>query len=540
MNRWHGLNTYVRVTSAILLLVGFITFFEQTLAVPASRVSGTNYTSPNYGYTVTWQLPWYVVDDEVDAAGFDLLRIADSRSEALFFGGQFGYSNSAVALQQFAQQMEVDADLANFRSVEDPQCSIGEAVANISSACYRADITHSDGSQGAIGVFVKAWALADGVTLLMRALTEEPILSGYIPHWNGFGVYDKGSEPQFLSSGCSAESHRGISFCFDPMLSERDRSDIVEGVLLGESTVATMLDDPAIGTVNVTGLNAITPSGSELIATTYGDAIAVYAGSTLWQNATPIERIATMVHEYFHIFQNSMTGSSSATVPYWFTEGSAESFGYTVASQIEVTNQEEFYWLAYYKLTQDPVTGSLRDVGMGGVMSANEYPLVYMAVQHLLVSQGKSIEALVEVYQELGNGLSFETAFASVFGTTLDEFYGSFWLWRFGMPSSYSLDDDFYPNTLDEDINRGSFSWTTFPQGVDHGKQLVFVAQTMPLVDCTLTLYFGGTAVDRATWSNGQGEIFWLVSLPDGAVAGRGFVSVNCGEIVKSSVIGLT
>lgn len=535
MHRRRGLHACARLVSVALLLLGFTTILERTLDVSASQVSGTNYTSPNYGYTITWQLPWYVVEDEVDASGFDELRIADSRSEALFIGGRFGYTSATSALHQFEQQMEINADYVNFRSVDDPQCSTGEAAARVAAACYRADITYSDGSQGAIGVFLKAWAFGDGVTLLMRAFTEEPILLGYIPHWNGFGVYEKGSEPQTPTSDCSTESHHGIEFCFDLALSERDRSDIVEGVRLGQNAIATILGDHPVGSINVTGLNAISPSGDELIATTYGDAIAVYAGSTLWQSYTPIERIESVIHEYFHVFQNLMTDSNPTIVPLWFTEGSAESFGYMVASQIGVTDQAEFYSLGFLKLTQSPVAGSLRDLGTGGAMGADEYPLAYMAVQYLLGSKGMSVESLAKVYQEIEGGSSFDAAFAAVFGMSLDQFYADFDSWRLSMSKVYSLDDDFYPN---DGPTQGAFiSWKYLPQYIDRDGQLVFVAQTSALADCNLTLNLAGQSIQRTTWANGQGEIFWLVSLPDNAVVGNATVNADCGGVPISSTI---
>lgn len=537
MKRKHRLHLRARWVCVVALLLGLAPGFEGTNSVASNQVWGTNYTSPNYGYTITWQLPWYVVAEEVDPSGFDLLQLADSRSDAFFFGGKIGYENSSSALRLLEQQMETNANYTNLRSIDDPKCSIAEAVANIAAACYRADVTYSDGSQRAIGIFVKAWTFGDGVTLWLRAITEEPILMGYIPHWNNFGVYEEGTAPQTLTSSCVAEIHNASEYCFDPALSDRDRGDMVEGIRLGQNAIARVLGDQPGGSVNVTGLNSISPWGDELIATTHGDAVAVYAASALWQSYAPILRIESIIHEYFHVFQYSMTDSSHTTVPLWFTEGSAEVFGFTVASQIGVTDEAEFYSLALFNLTQHPVSRNLKDIGLTGSLNPNEYPLAFLAVRYLLGNAEKPIETLVKFYQELGNGSSFDTVFVSAFGMTLDAFYGSFELQRVGMPSVHSLEDDFYPNTPDNGINRGTFTWTAYPQGVHHGRQLLFVAQTAPLVDCTLTLVLSGQPYQRATWANGQGEIFWLVSLPADTEAGIGYVSVDCGGIFKSSVI---
>jgi hypothetical protein len=385
-------------------------------------------------------------------------------------------------------------------------------------------------------MYFKTWSFEGGVTLLLRAITAEPILLDYISHWNNFTVSERQPASHIPTNGCSAETHHGVEFCFDSALSERDRSDVVEGVLLGASALAKILGGQLEASVHVTGVNAVSPLGSGLIATTYGDAIAVYEGSALWQDYTPIERIEALVHEYFHVFQNSMTDSVSPAVPLWFTEGSAESFGYTVASQIGVTTEEEFYSLALYSLNRRPVTKSLREIGSNGSIDANEYPLAYMAVQQLLADHGMSITALIDVYQQLGSGSKFDDAFVSVFGTTLDEFYGDFEARRAEMPAVQSLDDDFYSNGPDGYMSQEEFVWTTFPVGVDHGTQLVFVAQTAPLVDCTLNLFLSGSSIQRDTWANGEGEIFWLVSLPDDASASAGFLNAKSGNLFHHSV----
>ena len=116
------------------------------------------------------------------------------------------------ALQQLVQQMESNPEYAGVRGVDNPQCSIAEAVANTAAAYYRADLTYNNGSEGAIGIFIKVWKFEDGVTLMLRAITDEPILSGYISHWNNFGVYEKGTASQTLTSGCAAKAQNGVEY----------------------------------------------------------------------------------------------------------------------------------------------------------------------------------------------------------------------------------------------------------------------------------------------------------------------------------------
>ena len=55
----------------------------------AAQVSGTTYTSPAHGYTVTWQSPWYVIDEGDDPA-YDSVSIVDSDSFVYFAGSSDG------------------------------------------------------------------------------------------------------------------------------------------------------------------------------------------------------------------------------------------------------------------------------------------------------------------------------------------------------------------------------------------------------------------------------------------------------------------
>lgn len=521
-----------------VLLFSFLPILEPASSVMASQGSGTSYTSPKYEYTVTWQLPWYFVGEDVEAPGFDVLTIADSRSKAEFSGGRSGLGSPGAVIEQYRQELQSASTLRNFQSVDEPQCASQSVASSISSACYRADLTYDDGSQGSVGIFLKAWMFDDGVDVLMSAFTQEPILTGYISHWNSFGVYPKGTLPPEDPGGCSLETHHGIDFCLDPLLPETDQNSIVEGVRLGQDAVSKLSANAPIGYLRVTGLNTVSSEGDEHLGSTLGNSIAVYAGSQTWRGITPLEQIKMVVHEYFHVYQIAMTNDSTAIVAPWFTEGSAESFGYTVASQIGVTDQSEFYSLAYYGLTTAPVIGNLRDFGTSVPMGASEYALAYMAVQYLLGSNGLSVEALGAVYQVIRSGGSFEGAFATVFGVSLEQFYVDFESWRLGMPKANSLDDDFYPN---DGFTQGTFiTWKYVPQQMNPGGQLLVVADTEPLLDCNLTLTLQDQTIQRETWANGQGEVFWLVSLPDSAVPGYATVGATCGGAPVSSSIAIT
>jgi len=313
----------------------------------------------------------------------------------------------------------------------------------------------------------------------------------------------------------------------DPALAERDRGDIIEGVRLGQDTIAAYFGDPDLGNIQITGLQGVSPYGDGLLATTRDRSIAVYAGSVVWNGVAPVERIETLVHEFFHIYQNVMTEENDSAVPLWFTEGTAEAVGFLAAAQIGVTDQAEFYAMASYALTVSPFASTLADLDTVTSMGADAYPLAYVAVQYLLGSRGMSVSALGDVYTLMRDGAAFDDAFTEIFGLTPDQFSAEFEAWRPSFQQVTELPDDFYPPN-------GQFPASTvtlqeFPSQVMRDRQLVVTATTEAMASCDATLQLGMQTLDRETIANGEGNVFWLFSIPPDAPAGAANLSVDCG-----------
>ncbi len=493
----------------------------------AAQVTGTSYTSPNYNYTVTWELPWYVTENETDANGFDVLGLADSQSFVYFSGGQTS-GGPAEVISQYADQLSGDPSSSGFAPVDDPQCAASGDGVSIVAECYRFDLVGGDGAPQSFGLLLKAWDLGNGIDLLLEAYTDEALLSSFIPHWNAFGVYPPGQvAPTPSANTCQTEMIHGISYCMDPALTERDRGDIIEGVRLGQDTIAAYFGNPDLGNIQITGLRGVSPFGDGLLATTRDRSIAVYAGSEVWNGVAPVERIETLVHEFFHIYQNVMTEENDSAVPLWFTEGTAEAVGYLASSQIGVTDQAEFYALASYSLTVSPFPGTLSDLDNATSMGADAYPLAYVAVQYLLGSQGMSVSALGDVYTQMHDGATFDDAFTQVFGVTPDQFSAEFEAWRPSFQQVTQLPDDFYPPT--GQAPSGPVTLQVVPQTVGRDQQLIVTGATGALVGCDASLQLATETIDRETVANGEGNVFWLFSIPPDAPVGPANLTVDCG-----------
>ncbi|MEZ4504311.1 MAG: hypothetical protein R2848_00320 [Thermomicrobiales bacterium] len=526
-----------RALSALVVLAALVLASVPVGGV-AAQVSGTTYSSPNYGYTVTWQLPWYVTESDTDDNGFDVLGLADSQSFVYFSGGETS-GGPAEVIEQYAGQLASDPGSSGFAPVDDPQCAASGDGVSIVAACYRFDLVTESGGRRSLGLMLKAWDLGNGLDLLLEAYTDEALLSSFVPHWNGFGVYPPGqTAPAPSANTCQTEVIHGISYCLDPALSARDRSDIIEGVRMGQDAIAAYFGNPDLGSVQITGLQGVSPFGDGLLGTTRDRSIAIYAGSVVWNNVTPVDRIETLVHEFFHIYQNVMTEENDSPIPLWFTEGSAEAVGFMTVAQVGVTDQAEFYAMTAYSLTVSPFSGTLADLESPDSMGADAYPLAYVAVQYLLGSRGMAVTALGDVYALMADGTSFDDAFTQVFGLTPGQFADEFEAWRPKFQQVSELPDDFYPPS--NSSIAGAVTLGATPQTVARDSQLIVTGSTEALAVCDATLQLPAFGIERETIANGEGNAFWLFSIPPDAPTGPAQMTVDCGTGPVSTPITIT
>lgn len=239
------------------------------------------------------------------------------------------------------------------------------------------------------------------------------------------------------------QSIDGITFSFDPNSSEADRNDTVEGTLLGQEVIGGFVGMEGLNGARITVSAVASDRSPYIMASTRGQEIEVYAGSPSWQDAPSLIRIETLVHELMHVYQNALEQHTSAPVPLWFDEGTAEALGYLAISRLGVVDQDDIYALNQYLLTRYPYDGSLAGLQAYDSMDADSYPLAYIAVQYLLGRAGMSVSALTQVYQQLGSGQSFTTAFQTVFGQSANDFYVEFDAWRTGLVQVSTVPSEF-------------------------------------------------------------------------------------------------
>ncbi len=323
------------------------------------------------------------------------------------------------------------------------------------------------------------------------------------------------------------EVHNGATFLFDPGVSELDKYDVIEGIRLGQLLIADYFGFPNLANLRITVLGAADDQSDTTLASAYGSEIEVYTGSEVWQSLSQIERVETLVHELFHVYQNQMIESAIEPELLWFAEGTADAVGFQAIFPLGVTDQGEVYNLMSYMLTLYPLATPLSQLEGYDSMDADAYPVAYMAVQYLLGSRGLSVSAIGDVYEGLAAGQTFADAFETAFGVSLPAFYAEFEAWRTGIVRTAELDDDFWTEELTSTAS--ALTLDPVPTQVSPTGQLILSGQAAPDVTCTLAVMIGATTIQRPAEANGSGEVYWMVSMPEGTVPGTGSLSASCG-----------
>jgi hypothetical protein len=539
MHRWHGRPLQLfRYTLVTVLLV--LASAGHRVPAMAQQSAETHYTSPTFGYSVAWPMPWYLYLTEYDGT-FDTLVLLDDESIVQLSGAQLANETVQRVLDANVEVYRSDPDNTNFQQMAAGDCAYPSTGV---AACYRYDLLSSDGSTNAIATLFESRALGDELYLAMIAQVPERFFADYLTIWREIAIAGPGDPVPTPATGNDWEQVEidGADYRIEPGVSALDRDLTIEGIEFARRTVRAMAGtfstEPLTVTVRSTA-SLRTPDQYGL--TSRVGSIFIYTGSTSWPLISPIERLQGLVHEYFHIFQFDRMDRADKSVPAWFQEGSADAFGFLAVSQLGVTGQMDFIRLSLYRIQQFDTPGPLCSYDVtDGTFVPEVYSLGHLAIQELLARNGQSIEALVRVFEEIGDGVSFEDAFASTFHVSVDQFCADVEAWR----TTLAPVDD-YPADLvvyqGEDVP-SDVAFGSVPAQAAPGQQVLITATTSAAANCALTM----TADKRSgpivseTFANGSGEAFWLLIVPENALPGQMSMEISCGAAPVSRQLTIT
>ncbi len=498
----------------------------------AAQEPVTSHTSAGFGYTITWDASWQLNDQSEDGIS-DTLSIVDG-SSFVHFSGQNDGSDARAAVESFSGFMLDDDNYVDMKPMA--ECPGGNRAIPSVTACFTFLRLYDTGEAVPEAALLEAWDLGDGVRLLMVATVPQELFATYLPKWAAFGIVP--GEVAGAGTVLGFAELEGVTFTFDPGVTDADRADVIEGIRLGQEIITNYLGLERLEEIQVNVLDTASADRPDAVAATLGFYIEVYAGGEAWQYAPGLIRIETLVHELTHVYQNQLLGPMDRGVPLWFDEGAAEAIGYLAITQIGVLDQDDIYQMALFMLTAFPAPGALEQFAPYGGLTAEAYPLSYIAVQYLLGRSGLSVSALGEFYRAMADGQWMGDAFLNTFGISLDEYYVEFDRWRPNLQTEFDLPPDFSPLYGSE--QSAAAEWLSIQPRIERGDQLVAVVSTQPGAMCSLDLQFGDAAIERETFANDDGEAYWLVTIPFDAPVGSATASASCGAepVVTTVVVG--
>src|SRR5215218_6308103 len=184
-----------RWLTVFTLLASLLVMSSGSLAAaPAVDIEGNTYTSPQYGYTLTWDGSWFVISED-SQEGFDILSITNGLTYVDLFGVADLAGNPALALATFIGILKQDETIESVTAVPDTRVLEDNRAAEL----YEVVATLSDGSTVNVMMYLDARTTAnDDAVALFRSSTpsaqfsdEWPLIQSLLEGWS----LSAGSEP---------------------------------------------------------------------------------------------------------------------------------------------------------------------------------------------------------------------------------------------------------------------------------------------------------------------------------------------------------
>jgi hypothetical protein len=148
------------------------------------------------------------------------------------------------------------------------------------------------------------------------------------------------------------------------------------------------------------------------------------------------------VHEAFHVLQNDLAGVGAIgggfddiprAGPRWLSEGSAELVGYLAIADARLTSMSNVRGDWAQRAKSSPVTLQRLAILRGQFEAgSNAWGIMPLAVERLVGGEG-GYPKLLAYFEATGRGEAWQSAFASVFGKSVDAFYAEFAAYRSGL-----------------------------------------------------------------------------------------------------------
>lgn len=308
-----------------------------------------------------------------------------------------------------------------------------------------------------------------------------------------------------------------------------------ESIVLAETMFASVLGAQIERPLSV----IVRPSEADRVETfgMYNDGvIEIFTASRGWTARSDLERVKGVLHEYAHFYLDPAPHPKRR--PVWLEEGMAEFLAWRLLDEIDLADHSEIlaYHAAHIRIWP---TGSLlcsvTPIAISGVM----YPLVHLGAAVLL--QDLSLAALVDYRDSMARGVAHDAAFASAFRRSEADFCADVDRDIEALPPAVSMPNDIF---IREAAAAGTFAdFIDVPHVGVPGEQLIVKARTDQNAACGLSLTLSTSpdpTLTQSSRADGDGDVFWLVTIPSNSVSGPGKWSLACGTGSDESPMTVT
>jgi hypothetical protein len=144
-----------------LLASLLVTIAGPVTAAPAADIEGNTYTSPQFGYSLTWDDSWFVIGEESDQ--FDSLELTNGVTYVNMVGGEDFAGIPALGLAAIFGSLRSDPSIES--ATELPDTSVEEE--DRAAAAYEVVINGENGEQTTVIVYADVRTLVAGESVVL-------------------------------------------------------------------------------------------------------------------------------------------------------------------------------------------------------------------------------------------------------------------------------------------------------------------------------------------------------------------------------------
>lgn len=151
-----------RLFGAFALLAGMLASMAGTaMAAPAADIEGNTYTSPQFGYKLTWDDAWFVLGEDSDR--FDSLELTNGITYVSMVGGEDFAGNPALGLAAIFGGLRSDPSIESATELPDTAVKKDGRAA----AAYEVVVNLETGDQSTLIIYVDVRTLVEGESVVL-------------------------------------------------------------------------------------------------------------------------------------------------------------------------------------------------------------------------------------------------------------------------------------------------------------------------------------------------------------------------------------